>query len=142
MSFFVHVGVTLCHGVAGGISGEGQAVVFIAQGPFGALHIGIASVVGANCGGAECGDVAVVGQVLVNHRDVVRCQRAGAVGGVSGERLEHPNASAGSGSTAEFGGVEQLSLRSNPSAVEQPTLVEQIGALEKEGTIFIELNFF
>ena len=141
VAFIVQVDVSLGHGVACSIAREGKTVVFVAERPFGALHIRVSTVVGPDRGGAECGDVAVVGEVLVHHSHIVGGQCIGAVGGVSRERLEHADARARRGSATEFGGIEELSFGSDSAAVKQSALVEKVGPFEKEGTVLVELHF-
>ena len=78
---------------------------------------------------------------MVDHSHVVRRQRIGAISGVTCERLENAYPGAGRGSATEFGGIEQLTFGSDSAAVKQPTFVEEVCSLEKEGTVFSELNF-
>ena len=73
---------------------------------------------------------------MVCHGHVVRRQCVAPIGGVSGERLEDADACARGRTTTEFGGVEKLPFRTHTSAVEQAAFVEQVGALQEEGTVF------
>ena len=134
-------GVALGHGVSRRISGEGPAVGLVAEAVFRALHVGVAPVLRTEGVRAEEGDEPVVGQVLVCHGHVVGGQCVAPVRGVSGECLEDANACARGRSPTEFGGVEELPFRTHASAVEQAAFVEQVSALQEEGTVLVKAHF-
>ena len=138
VAFVVVGGVALRHGVARGAAAECPAVVFVAEGVVHPLHVSVSAVSAADCGRAEGGDVAVVGEVLVGHRHVVGRQCVAAASGVACEGLEHAKPRAGGGPAAEFRGVDELPLLAHPPAVEQPTFVEEVCAFQKERAVFRE----
>jgi len=79
--------------------------------------------------------VAVVGQVLVDHRYGEIRERAVAV---PGHRIEQSESRPALGAARDLRGVEELFAIADPPAVEGASLVEQLGALREELPVLVE----
>ena len=79
--------------------------------------------------------IAVVGQVLVDHRHGEI--REGAVA-IPRHRIEQSESRPALGAASDFRGVQELFSIADPPAVEGAGLVEQLGALREELAVLIE----